>query len=175
MASPSSPWRDSSASTSVLPAMEHSTAATPSRHSKYSIPRSRRISNNELPLIHCEHCKCRLLKVLTAKTPKNYDRRFYVCPTRTRDGGGCQFWEWEEGYEQYLVDNKLVPPDYQPVFESTKLPQQVSIIDNKPNRGESRQKEQVKLLREIVLLLKCLLLICGLVLVSIMYAIIKSG
>lgn len=74
-----------------------------------------------------------------------------------------------------MLDNKLVPLDYQPVFESTKLPQQVPIVENKPNRGELRQKEQVKLLREIVLLLKCLLLVCGLVLVSIMYAIVKSG
>jgi hypothetical protein len=74
-----------------------------------------------------------------------------------------------------LVDNKLVPLDYQPVFESTKLPQQVPIVENKVNLGESRQKEQVKLLGEIVLLLKCLLLVCGLVLVSIMYAIAKSG
>lgn len=74
-----------------------------------------------------------------------------------------------------MLDNKLVPLDYQPVFESTKLPQQVPIVENKPNRGELRQKEQVKLLREIVLLLKYLLLVCGLVLVSIMYAIVKSG
>jgi hypothetical protein len=83
---------------------------------------------------------------------------------RQRDGGGCPFWEWEEGYEQYLLDNKLVPLDYQPVFESTKLSQQVPIIENKPNRGELRQKEQVKLLSEIVLLLKRVLLVCGLAL-----------
>ena len=64
-----------------------------------------------------------------------------------------------------MVDNKLVPPDYQPVFESTKL-LQVSIVENKLNYGESSEKEQVKQLREIVMLLKCLLLVCGLVLVS---------
>jgi hypothetical protein len=92
-----------------------------------------------------------------------------------REGAGCPFWEWEKGYEQYLVDNKLVPPDYQPVFKSTKLPQEVPIVENKPNCGESSQEEQVKQLREIVMLLKCLLLVCGLVLVSIVYAIVKSG
>jgi hypothetical protein len=65
--------------------------------------------------------------------------------------------------EQYLVDNKLVPPDYQPVFESTKLLQQVPIVEDKMNYGESSQEEQVKQLREIVMLLKYLLLVCGLV------------
>jgi hypothetical protein len=57
-----------------------------------------------------------------------------------------------------------VPPDYQPIFESTKLPQEVPIVENKPNCGESSQEEQVKQLREIAMLLKCLLLVCGLVL-----------
>ena len=74
-----------------------------------------------------------------------------------------------------MVDNKLVPSDYQPIFESTKLPQQVSIVENKLNCGESSQEEQVKQLREIVMLLKCLILVCGLVLVSNLYAIVKSG
>ena len=74
-----------------------------------------------------------------------------------------------------MVDNKLVPLDCQPVFESTKLTQQVPIIENKLNYGESNQEEQVKQLREIVMLLKCLLLVCRLVLVSFVYAIVKSG
>jgi hypothetical protein len=50
----------------------------------------------------------------------------------------------EEGYEQYLVDKKLVPLDYQPVFESTKLPQQVPVVENKLNYGETSHDEQVK-------------------------------
>ena len=91
---------------------------------------------------------------------------------RQREGAGCPFWEWEEGYEQYLVDQKLVPPDYQPVFESTKLR---PIVEDKPNSGESNYDEQVKQLREIAMLLKYLILICGLVLVSNLYAIVRSG
>ena len=74
-----------------------------------------------------------------------------------------------------MVDNKLVPLDYQSVFESTKLPQQVLIVKNKVNCGESSQEEQLKQLREIVMLLKYLILVCGLVLVSNLYAIVKSG
>ena len=74
-----------------------------------------------------------------------------------------------------MVDNKLVPSDYQSVFESTKLPQQVLIVENKANCGESSQEEQLKQLREIVMMLKCLFLVCGLVLVSNLYAIVKSG
>jgi hypothetical protein len=61
-----------------------------------------------------------------------------------REGDGCPFWESEEGYEQYLVDKKLVPLDYQPVFESTKLPQQVPVVENKLNYGETSHDEQVK-------------------------------
>ena len=74
-----------------------------------------------------------------------------------------------------MVDNKLVPSDYQSVFESTKLPQQVLIVENKANCGESSQEEQLKQLREIVMMLKCLFLVCGLVLVSNLYANVKSG
>ena len=68
-----------------------------------------------------------------------------------------------------------MPSDYQSVFESTKLPQQVLIVENKANCGESSQEEQLKHLRVIVMLLKCLILVCGLVLVSNLYAIIESG
>jgi len=88
MAGSSSPWRGSSAST---PAMDHTTATTPTRTNKYTIPRSRRISNNEIPLIHCPDCMCRFLKVCTSKTEKNYDRQFYVCPTRTVRMVSCKF------------------------------------------------------------------------------------
>ena len=88
MAGSSSPWRGSSAST---PAMDHTTATTPTRTNKYTIPQSRRISNNEIPLIHCPDCMCRFLKVCTSKTEKNYDRQFYVCPTRTVRMVSCKF------------------------------------------------------------------------------------
>jgi hypothetical protein len=95
---------------------------------------------------------------------------------RQRDGkSGCQFWEWEERYEQYLVNNKMVPSDYQPVFESTKLPWLVPIAENKPTCGETSHDEQVKQLREIVKLLKCLLLVCVLVFVSNLAAIVRTG
>jgi hypothetical protein len=57
------------------------------------------------------------------------------------------------------LTKKLVPPDYQPVFESTKLPQQVPVVENKLNYGETSHDEQVKQLREIVKLLKCVLLV----------------
>ena len=71
-----------------------------------------------------------------------------------------------------MIDNKLVSPDYQPVFESTKLR---PIVEDKPNSGESNYDEQVKQLREIAMLLKYLILVCGLVLVSNLYAIVRSG
>jgi hypothetical protein len=72
------------------------------------------------------------------------------------------------------LTKKLVPPDYQPVFESTKLPQQVPIVENKLNYGETSHDEQVKQLREIVKLLKCVLLVCILVLVCNLAAIVRT-
>ncbi|KAG2611539.1 hypothetical protein PVAP13_4KG106500 [Panicum virgatum] len=141
MAGPSSPWPcDYGASSPFSPmaAMESSTAATPPRpdmkDSKFSVPRSRRISSNELPLVHCKDYQMHFLKAFIARMKKNYGRQFY---------GRCgyPFWEWEEGYEQYLVDSKLVPPDYQLVFESTKMPRQVPIVENKPNCGESSHEQ----------------------------------
>ena len=46
---------------------------------------------------------------------------------------------------------------------------------NKLNCGETSQEEQLKQLKEIVVLLKCLILVCGLVLLSNLYATIRSG
>ena len=90
------------------------------------------------------------------------------------DGGGCNFWKWEEDYEQWLVDNKHVPPSYQPVFQSTKMPQL-----EEHTKGDGGQLEQFKYLtgiaREIVFLLKCLILVCALLLVTNLYGIVKSG
>ena len=74
-----------------------------------------------------------------------------------------------------MVDSKLVPPDYQPVFESTKTLRQVPVVENKLNCGESGQEQQLKQLRVIVMLLKCLIVVCGLLLVSSLYAIVRSG
>ena len=74
-----------------------------------------------------------------------------------------------------MVDSKLVPPDYQPVFESTKMLRQVPVVENKLNCGESGQEQQLKQLRVIVMLLKCLIVVCGLLLVSSLYANVRSG
>ena len=52
-------------------------------HSRFAIPRSRRISNKKLPLVVCDSCKCHILKVWTARTKKNYGQLFYTRPTRT--------------------------------------------------------------------------------------------
>lgn len=36
-----------------------------------------------------------------------------------RDGSGCDFWYWEEEYEQMLMDRGYMPPNYQAVFSRT--------------------------------------------------------
>ena len=61
-----------------------------------------------------------------ARTEKNFGQFFFVCPSRQvsqlllpvvlcvdfglscrvavqRDGSGCQFWRWEDEYEEYLI------------------------------------------------------------------------
>lgn len=90
-ASPACPARPPS----PMPAMEYNTTTTHPRlameNIMYSESRSRRISNNELPLVQCKECKCQILKVLTAKTDKNYDRQFYICSTRTVRTISCKF------------------------------------------------------------------------------------
>ena len=55
------------------------------------------------------------------------------------DGGGCDFWKWQEDYEQWLVDNKHVPPSYQPVFQSAMMLQ-----PEERSKGDGRQPEQFK-------------------------------
>ena len=64
------------------------------------------------------------------------------------------------GYEQYLVDRKMVPLDYEPVFKSTIIPHQIPIVGPKAKSEESMNEEQLKLLRKIEMLLQCLFVIC---------------
>ena len=87
MAGPSSAWPGLASMapfrcSAPTPPMKSSTAATPPRpdmeDSKFSVPRSRMILNNEPPLVHCKDCtKLHYLKALTARTKKNYSRQFW--------------------------------------------------------------------------------------------------
>uniref|UniRef100_I1QIZ8 GRF-type domain-containing protein n=1 Tax=Oryza glaberrima TaxID=4538 RepID=I1QIZ8_ORYGL len=64
---------------------------------------SRRMGKPALPLIQCPQCELKTIVWRKAKTSENYGRIFYTCPSHQRDGTGCDFWYWEEYYEQYLI------------------------------------------------------------------------
>ncbi|KAJ1283284.1 hypothetical protein BS78_03G116700, partial [Paspalum vaginatum] len=125
-----------------------------------------------LPLVICDRCNSRKVMALKAKTPMNFGRYFYICPTYERDGSGCDFWYWEYDYEQYLIDNGLVPPNYKRVFSQ---PEKLKISARAPEAaggfGKDGDKEHdglimkkmdvvVGLLSEVVVLLKILLGTC---------------
>ncbi|KAJ1276822.1 hypothetical protein BS78_05G245000 [Paspalum vaginatum] len=123
-----------------------------------------------LPLVICDRCNSRKVMALKAKTPTNFGRYFYICPTyEQRDGSGCDFWYWEDEYEQYLTDNGLVPLNYKRVFSQ---PEKMKMKAHAPvaagGSGKDGDKEHdglimkkmdviVGLLSEIVVLLKILL------------------
>ncbi|PAN09443.1 hypothetical protein PAHAL_2G024100 [Panicum hallii] len=83
-----------------------------------SVGESRKNGMPDLPLIQCPDCRCRMLKGKMARTEKNFGRFFFVCPSRQRDGTGCQFWRWDDEYKQYLMTKGHVPASYQPIFSS---------------------------------------------------------
>ncbi|KAJ1267315.1 hypothetical protein BS78_07G046500 [Paspalum vaginatum] len=125
-----------------------------------------------LPLVICDRCNSRKVMALMAKTPTNFGHYFYVCPTYERDGSGCDFWYWEDDYEQYLIDNGPVPPNYKRVFsqlEKLKIPAHAATAAG--GSGKDGDKEHdglimkkmdvvVGLLSEVVVLLKILLGTC---------------
>uniref|UniRef100_A0A0E0FDG3 GRF-type domain-containing protein n=1 Tax=Oryza meridionalis TaxID=40149 RepID=A0A0E0FDG3_9ORYZ len=55
-----------------------------------------------LPLIRCPCCGVKNIVELTATTDANRGRIFFTCPDHEKDGSGCNFWYWEEGYVKYL-------------------------------------------------------------------------
>ncbi|KAG2600494.1 hypothetical protein PVAP13_5KG530700, partial [Panicum virgatum] len=88
----------------------------------------------DLPLIDCPNCQCQKLKGLKARTKKNFGHFFFVCPTHQRDGSGCQFWCWEDEYQEYLITHGHVDASYQPIFASNmKLVQSQVIPEHEAN------------------------------------------
>ena len=104
---------------------------------------------------------------MKARTKKNFGRFFFVCPTRQvsrlflfavvcsifglsglccfvavqRDGSGCQFWCWEDEYEEYLITHGHVDASYQPIFASNmKLVRSQVIPEHEANEGPRSPK-----------------------------------
>ncbi|WVZ59148.1 hypothetical protein U9M48_009340, partial [Paspalum notatum var. saurae] len=117
-----------------------------------------------LPLVLCNRCKCRTVIALRAGTPKNEGRFFYICPTYQRDGSGCDFWYWEEKYEDFFIKKKLVPPNYRRVFsvkQERHVQRDVAHAEASDLKGDDdRLMEKMDLVlglvREIVVVLKVL-------------------
>ncbi|KAJ1269769.1 hypothetical protein BS78_06G002400 [Paspalum vaginatum] len=112
-----------------------------------------------LPLVVCNRCKVGKVQVKVARTTKNYGRSFYICPRYKQDGSGCDFWYWEEEYEDFLIDNCLVPSNYQRVFnKNMKMQSGCPVVyaqhgeDNV--EGAHNMNLVIQLLREVVVLLK---------------------
>ncbi|EAZ43957.1 hypothetical protein OsJ_28577 [Oryza sativa Japonica Group] len=61
-----------------------------------------------VPLITCPSCNVKTIVRCTAKTDANRGRIFYTCPDHEKDGSGCNFWYWEEGYINYLKRNGFI-------------------------------------------------------------------
>nr|ABA94895.1 GRF zinc finger family protein [Oryza sativa Japonica Group] len=61
-----------------------------------------------LPLIVCPSCNVKTIVRCTAKTDANRGRVFYTCPDHEKDGSGCNFWYWEQGYINFLKRNGFI-------------------------------------------------------------------
>ncbi|XP_052157342.1 uncharacterized protein LOC127775067 [Oryza glaberrima] len=58
-----------------------------------------------VPLIVCLSCNVKTIVRCTAKTDAIVR---YTCPDHEKDGTGCNFWYWEEGYINYLKRNGFI-------------------------------------------------------------------
>ncbi|CAN6270309.1 unnamed protein product [Urochloa humidicola] len=126
----------------------------------------------DLPLIACTDCKTRIVLELETKTDENGNRGriFYKCPNRKRDGTGCGFWYWEEDYVDFLKT-----PEGKIAIEQLYLKDSLEFnnADMKEGKKQSNGKEELELYElakqmrvavaigtEIVVLLRCILVVC---------------
>uniref|UniRef100_A0A0D9XCL2 GRF-type domain-containing protein n=1 Tax=Leersia perrieri TaxID=77586 RepID=A0A0D9XCL2_9ORYZ len=66
---------------------------------------------SRLPLILCPRCENKMVVELAATTEANRGHIFYTCTDHMKDGLGCNFWFWEEGYLRYLTRHGLIGDD----------------------------------------------------------------
>uniref|UniRef100_A0A0E0HA72 GRF-type domain-containing protein n=1 Tax=Oryza nivara TaxID=4536 RepID=A0A0E0HA72_ORYNI len=145
---------------------------------------SRWMGKPALPLIQCPQCELKTIVRRKAKTSKNYGRIFYTCPSHQRDGTGCDFWYWEEYYEQYLIKR-----GYLQACSRSRGKRQVIDLHGEGEGVGGRQvaeqiedKQLVKKMNvlieigsEIVLLLKCFVACCVCILAINIYALFRNG
>ncbi|WVZ58012.1 hypothetical protein U9M48_008327 [Paspalum notatum var. saurae] len=122
----------------------------------------------DLPLITCTDCSQHTVLELEVKTNENGNRGriFYKCPSHKRDGSGCPFWHWEEGYVNILKDLKAGKK--QPAEAQGRRDSLVDYMAGKQVKEEKNKHEMgpdndmghqiislIGIAREIVVLLKC--------------------
>ncbi|XP_037457718.1 uncharacterized protein LOC119328828 [Triticum dicoccoides] len=62
----------------------------------------RRTTPPALPLIPCPFCRDRIITNICGPRGSQPGNRYYKCCKK--DSGKCPFYEWQEGYEAYLVE-----------------------------------------------------------------------
>ncbi|KAJ1267774.1 hypothetical protein BS78_07G083800 [Paspalum vaginatum] len=141
----------------------------------------RRRNDVVLPLVVCSRCNCRTVKAYMAKTLLNNGRYFYICPTYKRAGGGCDFWYWEEDYEDFFIENGHVPANYQRLFKKDEPMQMTTLAVDGRRTGQETDGRIVHqmnlglgLLRELVLLVKILVLAVTCILVINLYGLVMK-
>ncbi|EAY81163.1 hypothetical protein OsI_36347 [Oryza sativa Indica Group] len=118
----------------------------------------------QLLLIQCSLCKENTIVVRTSRTPTNLGRIFYTCPDHEKDGSGCNFWYWEEGYMKYLKRNGFIDGE-----EATEVKKAAELKNASKFDGDVvlRQDDELKkaltdvvsIGRELVVVMKLMLVV----------------
>uniref|UniRef100_A0A0E0C9S6 GRF-type domain-containing protein n=1 Tax=Oryza meridionalis TaxID=40149 RepID=A0A0E0C9S6_9ORYZ len=112
-----------------------------------------------VPLIVCFSCNVKTIVRCTVKTDANRGQIFYTCPDHEKDGTGCNFWYWEEGYINYLKRNGFIAGE-----DGTygKTAQHLDLNQDAFGRQDEIEKKLiaiVPIVREIQLAVKCMLVV----------------
>uniref|UniRef100_A0A0E0FAL7 GRF-type domain-containing protein n=1 Tax=Oryza meridionalis TaxID=40149 RepID=A0A0E0FAL7_9ORYZ len=92
----------------------------------------------------CPCCHVKNIVELTATTYANRGRIFFTCPNHEKDGSGCNFWYWEDGYVKYLERKGYIAEK-----ELTDV-KQMSVRKKAVNNKDGEEDEVKKIMLSIV-------------------------
>uniref|UniRef100_A0A0E0JYS8 Zinc finger GRF-type domain-containing protein n=1 Tax=Oryza punctata TaxID=4537 RepID=A0A0E0JYS8_ORYPU len=118
----------------------------------------------DLPLIQYPYCRVKKIVELTATTSANRERIFFTCPDHVKDGFGCNFWYWEDGYVKYLERNGFIGD--KELADVKQMSVKKKVVNSEDGREEEVKKLMLSLVAiglEIIQILKGMLFGCILV------------
>uniref|UniRef100_A0A0E0LZY0 Zinc finger GRF-type domain-containing protein n=1 Tax=Oryza punctata TaxID=4537 RepID=A0A0E0LZY0_ORYPU len=120
----------------------------------------------DLALIQCRYCRVKNIIELTTMTCANRGCILFHM-SRPRDGSGCNYWYWEDGYVKYLERNGFIGD--KELVDVKQMSVKKKVVHSEDGREDEVKKLMLSLVAiglEIIQVLKDMLFGCILVVVA---------